>query len=172
VLLLVLRRYLRLVFRPSAENRPAPRFLGSGRGRLDPEPRFDAAGEAGGWGHFPRSGRASRRRGWSTVEVVAITRQSPLGLEIYICGCNLLKPPHMDLHGRALWGNLINKDQLYVERRSQGDYAVRRLNSARASDVKPTQRDGYRAGARIESGRDAPGRTSPKCQCRAARQMA
>lgn len=35
----------------------------------------------------------------------------------------------------------MNKDQLYVERRPQGDYAVRRPNSGQASDVKPTQRE-------------------------------
>jgi hypothetical protein len=35
----------------------------------------------------------------------------------------------------------MNKDQLYVERRPQGDYAVRRPNSQRASDVLPTQRE-------------------------------
>jgi len=33
----------------------------------------------------------------------------------------------------------MDKDQLFVERRPQGDYAVRRPNSERASDVKPTQ---------------------------------
>jgi hypothetical protein len=33
----------------------------------------------------------------------------------------------------------MNKDQLFVERRPQGDYAVRRPNSRRASDVLPTQ---------------------------------
>ena len=32
-----------------------------------------------------------------------------------------------------------SKDQLYVERREQGDYAVRRANSQRASAVAPTQ---------------------------------
>jgi hypothetical protein len=31
------------------------------------------------------------------------------------------------------------KDRLYVERRPQGDYAVRKLNSDRASDILPTQ---------------------------------
>jgi hypothetical protein len=31
------------------------------------------------------------------------------------------------------------KDRLFVERRPQGDYAVRRANSQRASDVRPTQ---------------------------------
>lgn len=34
----------------------------------------------------------------------------------------------------------MNKDQLFVERRPQGDFAVRRPNSKRASDVLPTQR--------------------------------
>jgi len=33
----------------------------------------------------------------------------------------------------------LKKDQLFVERRPQGDYAVRRPNSERASDVLPTQ---------------------------------
>jgi hypothetical protein len=33
----------------------------------------------------------------------------------------------------------MSKKQLFVERRAQGDYAVRRPNSHRASDVKPTQ---------------------------------
>jgi hypothetical protein len=30
--------------------------------------------------------------------------------------------------------------RIYVERRPEGDYAVRRANSDRASDVQPTQR--------------------------------
>ncbi len=34
---------------------------------------------------------------------------------------------------------MANKDQLYVERRPQGDYAVRKPNSERASAVLPTQ---------------------------------
>lgn len=34
-----------------------------------------------------------------------------------------------------------NRNQLYVERRPQGDYAVRRPGSERASDVLPTQRE-------------------------------
>ena len=33
----------------------------------------------------------------------------------------------------------MSKDQLYVERREQGDYAVRRGGAQRASDVLPTQ---------------------------------
>ena len=33
----------------------------------------------------------------------------------------------------------MSKKQLYVERRPEGDYAVRRANSERASAVEPTQ---------------------------------
>lgn len=33
----------------------------------------------------------------------------------------------------------MSKDQLYVERREQGDYAVRKGNAQRASAVLPTQ---------------------------------
>jgi hypothetical protein len=33
----------------------------------------------------------------------------------------------------------MSNDRFYVERRSEGDYAVRRPNAARASDVLPTQ---------------------------------
>jgi uncharacterized protein DUF2188 len=33
----------------------------------------------------------------------------------------------------------VAKDRLFVERRPQGDYAVRKPNSQRASDVLPTQ---------------------------------
>ena len=33
----------------------------------------------------------------------------------------------------------MGKERLFVERRPQGDYAVRRPNSQRASDVLPTQ---------------------------------
>ena len=43
-------------------------------------------------------------------------------------------------NGRSL-GDCMNKDQLFVERRPQGDYAVRRPDSERASDVLPTQRE-------------------------------
>ena len=34
---------------------------------------------------------------------------------------------------------MANKNQLYVERRDEGDYAVRKGNSKRASAVLPTQ---------------------------------
>jgi Uncharacterized protein conserved in bacteria (DUF2188) len=33
----------------------------------------------------------------------------------------------------------MKKDELFIERRDQGDYAVRRPGSRRASDVLPTQ---------------------------------
>jgi hypothetical protein len=33
----------------------------------------------------------------------------------------------------------MSDKRIYVERRPEGDYAVRRANSARASDVLPTQ---------------------------------
>jgi hypothetical protein len=33
----------------------------------------------------------------------------------------------------------MDKDQLFIERRPQGDYAVRRPKAQRASDVLPTQ---------------------------------
>ena len=36
---------------------------------------------------------------------------------------------------------MSSKDQLFVERRPQGDYAVRRANSKRASAVLDTQRE-------------------------------
>ena len=35
----------------------------------------------------------------------------------------------------------MDKDQLFVEQREQGDYAVRRANAARASAVAPTQKE-------------------------------
>lgn len=34
----------------------------------------------------------------------------------------------------------MDKDQLFVERRQQGDYAVRKPGSERASAVEPTQK--------------------------------
>jgi Uncharacterized protein conserved in bacteria (DUF2188) len=36
---------------------------------------------------------------------------------------------------------MADKDQLFVERREQGDYAVRRGNAERASAVERTQRE-------------------------------
>jgi hypothetical protein len=46
---------------------------------------------------------------------------------------------------------IMSKDQLFVERREQGDYAIRRGNSNRASAVLPTQAEAIER-ARDESG--------------------
>ena len=43
-----------------------------------------------------------------------------------------------------------NGGQLYVERRPQGDFAVRRPGSERASDVLPTQRDAIERAKELE----------------------
>lgn len=43
-----------------------------------------------------------------------------------------------------------NGEQLYVERRPQGDYAVRRPGSERASAVEPTQRQAIERAKQIE----------------------
>jgi Uncharacterized protein conserved in bacteria (DUF2188) len=42
--------------------------------------------------------------------------------------------------------------QLFVERRSEGDYAVRRANSERASDVLPTQREAIERARELNPG--------------------
>lgn len=44
------------------------------------------------------------------------------------------------------------KDRLYVERRPQGDYAVRRPNSDRASDVRPTQAEAIERARELNPG--------------------
>jgi hypothetical protein len=36
---------------------------------------------------------------------------------------------------------MSDKDRLFIERRPQGDYAIRRGGSERASDVRDTQRE-------------------------------
>jgi hypothetical protein len=43
-----------------------------------------------------------------------------------------------------------NSEQLYVERRPRGDYAVRRPGSERASDVLPTQREAIERAKELE----------------------
>jgi uncharacterized protein YdaT len=42
--------------------------------------------------------------------------------------------------------------RMYVERREQGDYAVRRANSERASDVLPTQREAIERARELSPG--------------------
>lgn len=45
-----------------------------------------------------------------------------------------------------------NKDHVYVERRDEGDYAVRRGGSERASDVRPTQREAIERARELNPG--------------------
>ena len=47
----------------------------------------------------------------------------------------------------------MSKGRLYVERRPQGDYAVRRPNSERASDVLPTQADAIERARELNPGK-------------------
>jgi hypothetical protein len=42
--------------------------------------------------------------------------------------------------------------RIYVERRDEGDYAVRRPNSERASDVLPTQREAIERARELNPG--------------------
>ena len=49
----------------------------------------------------------------------------------------------------------MNKDQLFIERRQQGDYAIRRPGSERASAVEPTQK------AAIERARELNPKATP-----------
>lgn len=46
------------------------------------------------------------------------------------------------------------KKQIFVERRPEGDYAVRRPNSQRASDVLPTQREAIERARELNNGND------------------
>ena len=47
----------------------------------------------------------------------------------------------------------MSKKSLYVEpRSSEGDYAVRRASSKRASDVKPTQKAAIKRAKQLEPG--------------------
>ncbi len=48
----------------------------------------------------------------------------------------------------------MSKDKLFVERRAQGDYAVRRANSQRASDVLPTQKEAIDRARELNQGKD------------------
>lgn len=44
---------------------------------------------------------------------------------------------------------MTNKDQLFVERRKQGDYAVRKGNAERASAVADTQAEAIKAARKM-----------------------
>jgi hypothetical protein len=47
----------------------------------------------------------------------------------------------------------MNDDQLFVERRPEGDYAVRRPNSDRASAVLPTQAEAIERARELNPGK-------------------
>lgn len=47
---------------------------------------------------------------------------------------------------------MSDKKRLFVEQRSEGDYAVRRRNSDRASDVLPTQREAIERARELNPG--------------------
>jgi uncharacterized protein YdaT len=46
-----------------------------------------------------------------------------------------------------------SKDRLYVEQRPQGDYAVRKEDSARASAVAPTQKEAIQKARELNPGK-------------------
>lgn len=46
----------------------------------------------------------------------------------------------------------MTEDRLFVERRPQGDYAIRRPNSERASDVRPTQSEAIEQARELNPG--------------------
>ena len=48
---------------------------------------------------------------------------------------------------------MANEDQLYVEQRPEGDYAVRRGNSERASAVLPTQKEAIERARELNPGK-------------------
>jgi pyridoxine/pyridoxamine 5'-phosphate oxidase len=58
---------------------------------------------------------------------------------------------HLSNDLAILWkGFVMAKDELFVERREQGDYAVRRPNSERASLVASTQAGAIDAARKLE----------------------
>ncbi|WP_232428820.1 DUF2188 domain-containing protein [Burkholderia ubonensis] len=49
-------------------------------------------------------------------------------------------------------GDQMADDRYFVERRKQGDYAVRKANSQRASDVLPTQAEAIERARELSGG--------------------
>jgi hypothetical protein len=47
---------------------------------------------------------------------------------------------------------MVSKDRLFVERRPQGDYAIRRPNSERASALEPTQAEAIERARELNPG--------------------
>lgn len=54
-------------------------------------------------------------------------------------------------HTKSAAAHKANK-QLFVERRPEGDYAVRKANSERASDVLPTQAEAIERAREVSTG--------------------
>lgn len=50
----------------------------------------------------------------------------------------------------------MDKDRLFIERRPQGDYAVRKPNSERASAVRPTQAEAIDRARELNPGKPPP----------------
>ncbi len=48
----------------------------------------------------------------------------------------------------------MGDEQLFVERRDQGDYAVRKPNSERASAVEPTQKEAIERARELNPGKE------------------
>lgn len=48
---------------------------------------------------------------------------------------------------------MSNKDRLFIEQRPQGDYAVRKPDSERASDVLPTQAEAIERARELNPGK-------------------
>jgi hypothetical protein len=64
-----------------------------------------------------------------------------LELDLHNSECNVHRKD-IDMHDK----------RLYVERRPEGDYAVRRPDSDRASAVEPTQKDAIERAKELEPG--------------------
>jgi uncharacterized protein DUF2188 len=47
---------------------------------------------------------------------------------------------------------MVNKKQTFIERRPEGDYAIRRPNAARASDVRDTQAEAILRARELQPG--------------------
>jgi hypothetical protein len=75
------------------------------------------------------SGAAAVERARTTVTSLVIWRNN----RIQIVSPDEVNPP------KKQNGKQIKKNQTYVERRAQGDYAVRKLDAVRASAIEPTQ---------------------------------
>ena len=53
-------------------------------------------------------------------------------------------------HCHSIMESVMKKNELFIERRPQGDYAVCRANSERASAVRPTQSEAIQRARELE----------------------